>query len=172
MSDSVEFPIPLEKVLTIHIYHHFPTPLSIRLTDVAPPVPSATHATLTLSKGAAMPITVDTTGLTATVGFEDDHGDVTAEPVGDGSGIVVSFSTSDTTVATIAPDAANPLQGDITLVAEGTVTFSGTVANTSGAPLVDADGTTPFVQPAASAAYTVGAGQTTEGTLALSQPPS
>ena len=92
-------------------------------------------------------ITVDTTNETATVQYVDDHGDVlSAAP----EGSTVAFASSDSAVATIAPDAANPLQGDITPVAVGTVTFSVSTTGADGNPLfADATSDSLTVNPGA-----------------------
>lgn len=83
---------------------------------------------------------------TATLTFTDDTGAAAAPPTGDGSGLVVTFA-SDNPAVTVGAATA---EGD-TATAEitGTDAFnlSATVANTSGAPLLDDDGTTAFVQP-------------------------
>lgn len=104
-------------------------------------------------------ITVDTTNETATVAFADDKGDPTAAPVG----AVASFSSDNTAVATVAADAANPLQADVTPVGLGTaniaVTFNGTA--------LEADGTTAIPDPAP-VTVTVSAGAATEESFVLS----
>jgi hypothetical protein len=68
-------------------------------------------------------------------------------PKGDGSGIVVTFA-SDNPAVTLgnATGAGNTATAPIT----GSAAFnlSALVANVSGAPLLDDDGATPFVQPA------------------------
>lgn len=87
-------------------------------------------------------ITVDTTNETATVEFVDDHGDTTTTPPNFAS---VNFTSSDDTVLTVAADAANALQGDLTPVIVGTgVTISAQPVDADGQPLLEADGTTPF----------------------------
>jgi hypothetical protein len=53
------------------------------------------------------------------------------------------------------------------VVADGTFNLSATVANASGAPLVDNDGATAFVQPSA-VAVTLAAGQATTGSVSES----
>ena len=91
-------------------------------------------------------ITVDTTNETATVSFVDDHGDTnaTAPIAASGSPLVVTFSSDNESVATVATDPANPLQGDITPVAEGTANISATIGYADGSPVLEADGSTPF----------------------------
>ena len=91
-------------------------------------------------------ITVDTTNATATAAWEDDHGDVTTAPA---NAAALVFGSDAPTVATVATDATNPAQGDITPVAVGT--FNVIVAaplDTAGAPLLEADGVTAFAAPA------------------------
>jgi len=88
-------------------------------------------------------ITVDTTNETATVEFVDSHGNTTTQPDNFGS---ISFTSSDTAVLTVAADASNPLQGDLTPTGTpGTgVTISAAALDSAGNPLLEADGTTPF----------------------------
>lgn len=67
-------------------------------------------------------------------------------PAGDGSGIDVTFA-SDNPAVTLGAATAS---GDTaTAMITGTDAFnlSAVVANTSGAPLLDNDGVTPFIQP-------------------------
>jgi hypothetical protein len=68
-------------------------------------------------------ITVDTTNSTVTVAFYDDKGDVAAAP----AGVTVAFTSDNPAVLTVATDANNPLQGDITPVAEGTANISASI---------------------------------------------
>lgn len=103
---------------------------------------------------------------TATLTFQDAEGNPASPPKGDGSGLDVTFS-SDNPAVTLGTATAN---GD-TATAEitGTEAFnlSAVVANTSGAALVDDDGTAPFTQPAsiAVAGTTPPAPQATTATL-------
>lgn len=83
---------------------------------------------------------------TAVLTFADASGNPVAPPKGDGSGLVVSFASDNAAVSVGAAVAS----GDTaTAPISGTEAFtlSATVANSSGAPLLDDDGTTPFVQP-------------------------
>jgi hypothetical protein len=66
----------------------------------------------TLSVGA---INVDTTNETVTVQFVDDHND----PVDAPEGASCTFTSSDESVLTVAPNADNPWQGDIEILAMG-----------------------------------------------------
>ncbi len=109
-------------------------------------------------------ITVDTTNETATLAFVDDKGDTNAAAP---AGVVVSFASDNTAVATIAVDASNPLVGDITPVAEGTANISATLANADGSPVLEADGVTPFPVPAP-VTVTVTAGAAVGDSLVLS----
>jgi hypothetical protein len=104
-------------------------------------------------------ITIDTTDETATVGFVDDHGDPAAEP----AGAVFAFASDNEAVATVAVDAANPLQADITPVGLGTANISATSNGTA----LEADGTTPIPDPA-SVAVTVSAGAAAGESFVLS----
>lgn len=88
---------------------------------------------------------------TATLTFTDPLGNAQNAPTGDGSGLVVTFAATDPTVITF--DTATV--SGTTAVATGTrltdaaFTLNATVANTSGAPLLDDDGVTAFQQPPA-----------------------
>ncbi len=126
----------------------------------------------TNSQGEPMALTVDAAGV-AKFQFDDDKGDVNiAPPTGDSSGLVVTFA-SDNPAVVSGYDAAvqgqdangNPeWTANPTVVADGTFNLSAEVTQVSGAPLVDDDGTTPFVQPQA-VAVTLAGGQATTGTV-------
>ena len=90
---------------------------------------------------SAVTITVDTVNEIATVGFTDDKGDTNAAAP---AGAVVTFTSDNPAAATVAADATNPLQGNITPVAEGVTNIGATVADASGNPLLEADGVTPW----------------------------
>jgi hypothetical protein len=112
-------------------------------------------------KGADMAgqITVDTTNETAWIDFVDDHGNTTAAP----AGAVISFTSSDETVLTVAADATNPLQVDITPVGLGTASIT---ASSNGTAL-EADGVTP-IPDAAPVSVTVSAGAAAGESFTLS----
>lgn len=100
-------------------------------------------------------ISIDNEAATATLSFVDDHGDTDAtQPAGSS----VVFASDNTTVATIAADANNPLQADITPVAEGVVNFTASVLDSTGAPLF----------PDATVNVTVGPGVTEGDAFSLS----
>ena len=111
-------------------------------------IPQSVTATLTLED--EMPLTVGGT-TTATLTFVDASGATATAPKGDGSGLVVAFTSSAPDIATV--DAAT-LNSDgtytatVTGVAVGSYSLGASVANSSGVALVDDDGTTAFVQPA------------------------
>lgn len=85
-------------------------------------------------------INVDTTNETVSLDFTDDKGNKTDAP----AGATIAFTTSDATIATIAVDAANPLQGDITPAgAPGNVQ----IGATSNGTALEADGTTAIPDP-------------------------
>ena len=111
---------------------------------VAVLVPFATTATLSIQGDPAMP------DLTLT--FVDDTGAPASPPKGDGSGLTVTGASDGTTsVGAFAPGTdPNTYVAPLTVVDDGTVSnLTAVVANTSGAALVDDDGTTSFVQPPA-----------------------
>ena len=114
-------------------------------------------------------ITVDTTNETVTVEFEDDKGDTNASaPIAaSGSPLVVTFASDNEAVATVATDGTNPLQGDVTVVGEGSANLSASLAYADGTPVLEADGVTPFPAPA-SVAVTVSAGAAVGDALVLS----
>jgi hypothetical protein len=78
--------------------------------------------------------------------FVDGSGTTQSPPTGDGSGLVVTFA-SDNPAVTLG--AATGSGDTATAPITGTAAFnlSATVANTSGVPLLDNDGVTPFIQP-------------------------
>jgi hypothetical protein len=84
--------------------------------------------------------------MNAILTFADGGGDPAAPPAGDGSGLVITFS-SDNPAVTIG--AATPSGDTATAPITGTEAFnlSAVVANVSGVPLLDDDGSTPFDQP-------------------------
>ena len=120
-------------------------------------------------------LTVDSAG-NAKFQFDDDHDDIVGPPQGDGSGIVVTFSSDNPSVASLANPVgvagtdANGLPqflAPLTFGVDGTFNLSAEVTNESGAPLVDDDGTTAFVQ-APAVAVPVAGGQATTGTTSES----
>lgn len=113
-------------------------------------------------------ITVDVANETVTLAFVDDHGDADAAAPSNASGsAVVTFSSDNTAVLTVATDPANPLQGDVTTVAEGQANISATIAYPDGSAVTEADGVTPFPVPAP-VLVTVSAGAAVGDTLTLS----
>lgn len=135
--------------------------LEIIAAELLPPF--AVSATI----GGLMSLTVGGT-TTATLTFVDANGESVAPPTGDGSGLTVTFQSSDTTVATVGPAtlSGDTFTAEVTGVVEGSYTLPGAVENTSGAPLLDNDGTTPFVQPPPGAG-TVGAAPAGQATTAV-----
>jgi hypothetical protein len=78
--------------------------------------------------------------------FTDSAGDPATPPTGDGSGIVVTFSSDNPNVTVgTATGSGDTATAPIT----GTEAFNlnAEVANASGAPLLDDDGVTLFLQP-------------------------
>jgi hypothetical protein len=67
-------------------------------------------------------------------------------PTGDGSGITVTFS-SDNPAVTVGAAARSGDTATAPITGTEAFNLSAVVANTSGAALLDNDGTTPFVQP-------------------------
>lgn len=108
---------------------------------VAVLVPFATTAKLTFG-GPLMP------DLTLT--YVDATGTPAPAPKGDGSGITVTFASDGTTTVGAGVASGDTVVAPLTVVDDGTVSnLTAVVANTSGAELLDDDGTTPFVQPPA-----------------------
>lgn len=118
-----------------------------------------------------MPLTVDAAGV-AKFQFDDDLGEPAAAPQGDGSGIAVSFSSDNPSVVSgYGPTSESAdangypvYTAEPTVVGDGSFNLSASVVNTSGAPLVDDDGSTPFTQPSA-VPVSLAAGQATTGTV-------
>lgn len=109
-------------------------------------------------------ITVDTTNETVLLEWVDDHGDTDAAAP---AGAVVAFTSDNEGVVTIASDPTNPLQGDITTVAEGDANIGASITDQAGNPILEPDGTTPFaVNPVA---VHVSAGAAVGADLVLSQ---
>jgi hypothetical protein len=101
-------------------------------------------AVLTPDQATTAQLGVDMSNAVLT--FTDPTGNPIAPPTGDGTGLTVAFA-SDNPAVTLG---ATVYVGDTaTAPITGTAAFnlSALVANTSGAPLLDNDGTTPFVQP-------------------------
>ena len=147
--------------------------IKVLLEEPEPNRPKATHAVLVVfdTQGeSSMPgtITVDTVNEVATVVFVDDKGDTNAAaPVSpDGGAVVVTFTSDNPGVASVATDASNPLQGDVTPVAEGTCNIGATIADDQGNPVLEPDGVTPFA--VTSVAVTVTAGAAVGAALSLS----
>lgn len=163
--DSLQTLIPIT-TQEVHVYLHAdPIVVDLNLTTVTPPPPPppvAVRAVLNRTKGADnMPtqITVDQSG-SALLEFLDDKGDTTAAAP---AGAVITFTSDTPAVATVAPDASNPLLADIVGVTPGTASISATITDASGAPLLEPDGVTPFaVTPVA---VTVDAGLAVSATL-------
>jgi hypothetical protein len=88
----------------------------------------------------------ETTMATAVLTFTDAAGNPITPPTGDSSGLVITFA-SDNPAVTIG--SATGSGNTATAPISGTDAFnlSATVANVSGAPLLDNDGVTAFVQP-------------------------
>lgn len=168
-----------ERRIRLDVFHHFDGPIEIDL-DIGGdltlagaigitllPLP-AVRAVLVITPTQGVnqvpgQISVDTVGESATIEWVDDRGDTNAPAP---AGAVVTFTSDNPAVATVATDATNPLQGDVTPVAEGTANIGATIADASGNPILEPDGVTPFT--VASVAVTVGPGAADSATLVLS----
>lgn len=80
--------------------------------------------------------------------FTDASGEPIAPPAGDGSGLVVTFE-SDNPAVTVGTATGTGDEATATITGTAAFNLSATVANASGAPLLDDDGVTAFVQPSA-----------------------
>lgn len=125
----------------------------------------ATTATFRIGDSNMATFTVDETTGTGVVGFEDDKGDTDApQPVGS----TVAFTSDNPSVVSVAADATNPLQADLTVEGvEGSANITASVNDANGNPITEADdGTTAFTQPAP-VAVTVSAGQAVSGEFSV-----
>jgi hypothetical protein len=84
--------------------------------------------------------------MNAVLTFTDPTGAPIAPPTGDGSGVVVTF-LSDNPAVTIGSATASGNTATAPITGTAAFNLSATVANVSGAPLLDNDGVTAFVQP-------------------------
>lgn len=100
-------------------------------------------------------LSIDATDGTATLAYTDDKGDPTPAPA-DSAPV---FSSDTVTVATVASDATNPFQGDITPVALGSANISVTGLGT--------DTQTNTAIPDATAAVEIIAGPAATGGLVI-----
>lgn len=154
----------------VHVHLHFEGPIVINVVPQQAPRRRAESATLMFQSETGVDtmagkITVDQGGKVK-LSFSDDKGDTdAAAPEGNGSGVVYSYTSSDETTATVAQDPANPLEGDVTGVKEGTgVLISASILNGDGSAVLEPDGVTPFtVEPVS---VDVGAGNAVSASLA------
>lgn len=123
-------------------------------------VPQTTTAVLSVG-GAPM-----ATVATITFAVSTDPTVEGPPPTGDGQGIVVTFS-SDNPAVSVGTASVGTDPDTATAPITGTEAFnlSAVVANVSGAPLLDNDGVTPFVQPEPVAVPAAPAPQTTTAVL-------
>jgi hypothetical protein len=115
--------------------------LLLRVVALLAPA-QATSAVLSTEGGPNM-------ATTATLSFVD--GTTTpptpeSPPTGDGSGLVVAFS-SDNPAVTVGAATASGDTATAPITGTEAFNLSAVVSNTSGAPLLDNDGVTAFVQP-------------------------
>ena len=103
---------------------------------------------------------------TATLTFVDSTGAPAAPPNGDGSGLIVTFS-SDNVAVTVGAAVSSGDTATAPITGTDAFNLSAVVANTSGAELLDNDGVTPFVQPSPIAVPAV-VPQATTATLSAS----
>jgi hypothetical protein len=118
----------------VHVHHHFDgKPLTVLLGEARPP---ATKAVLTVGEAPPMStatLTVDTVNAQANLAYVDDKGDTNA-PKPDVA--VATFSSDNEAALTI-----DPTSGAITVVGEGVANVAVRLADASGNPLVEVDGT-------------------------------
>lgn len=109
---------------------------------------------------------------TLTLDFVDAAGASAPAPTGDGSGLVVTFATDGTSTvgaAVAGTDASGNVNYSTTITDadDGTTSnLSAVVANTSGAALMDDDGTTAFIQPP-SVVFTASSAPSTQATTGV-----
>jgi hypothetical protein len=112
--------------------------LLLILVGESAPQRQATTAVLSTTGGNNM--------TTAILTFTDASGNPIAPPTGDGSGIVVTFA-SDNPAVTVGTATGSGDQATATITGTEAFNLSATVANASGAALLDNDGVTAFEQP-------------------------
>jgi hypothetical protein len=84
--------------------------------------------------------------MNAILTFTDGGGNPAAPPAGDGSGLVVTFS-SDNPAVTIGTATSSGDTATAPITGTEAFNLSAVVANVSGVALLDDDGSTPFDQP-------------------------
>ena len=114
---------------------------------------------------SAASISVDTTNEIAVLSFVDDKGDTDAVAP---AGLTVVFTSDNPAALAVAPDATNPLQGDLTPGVEGVANLSVALTDANGnSPPLEADGVTPWAVPDP-VAVTVTPGAATGAVLSVS----
>ena|SRR5271154_7522749 len=97
-----------------------------------------------------MPFAVGDTDDQVTLSYFDVTGLINEPPPkGDGSGLIVTFVSSDETIITVGKVVSTPggVMAQLTPIAPGDFIITPTIANISGQPLMDDDGITLFTQP-------------------------
>jgi hypothetical protein len=152
---------------TVNVYHHFPDgPLRVELSSAVVKARPATHAIPTIEKGVTpvpASITVDDQNKKIKLQFVDDKGNTDAvAPTGATGSVAVDLPL----VLPLTPDPTTPFEWDIAGQIEGVATVTITLTGAGGAPLMEADGVTPFpaIPPLA---VTVGPGGAVSATEAV-----
>lgn len=121
------------------------------LKQIPPPSPGpgpATKAKLTLGGSmASQHISVDAVDESVTVSYQDDKNEDTAAP----AGAAPTFTSSDETIATVAPDPADPLKGKLTLLLAGDVDLGASNVNDANGNPIQLTPQTVTVDPGAAA---------------------
>lgn len=151
----------------LHREHHETNRLLREIRDLL----AALVAYLIPAQATTGLISIGADMATATFAFEPVNGTLP----GDGSGLTFTFSASGTASvgsATEGTDASGNTNftAPVTVVDDGSVTtFSGVLANVSGAALLDTDAVTAFIQPAdfAFTAPSAPVEQATTGTITV-----
>lgn len=109
---------------------------------MVPYIEPAVRARLVFGDKVPATITIDTVNETGVLEFTDRLDEATSPPANIGP---VVFTSDNPTVATVATDTVNPLQVDVTILSAGTTNVGcSPLVDTSGNPLMEADGVTPF----------------------------
>jgi hypothetical protein len=161
MAHDHETEVGVGLTMRLHLHLHVDGPVHVvHHQGVDWPGPATQFSLKLLTGGHTMGSTefsVDATNPAIVPSFKDDKGDVVPAP----AGAAIAYTSSDETIATIANDATDPLQGDLTILQAGQITVDAAVSG-----VTEADGT-PF--PDAQVTLTLDPGAATQVTITSNQ---